>query len=289
MTSMANPQVVIIMDSDSDRGRVERMWEELDTYKIKYATRAASAQWTPSKLLDVLAEYEDKKPVIITVASLPDACATDANTANPVIACSNISKSPPYVTTEYTSPGVAPIFDLSPISAAENAVKILSLTNSSIYHKLMVNYGHEPMEREPGREVVLVTYRMHPDEIKEAKKALGEFGIEYSEVELENFNIDKYTNKSIFLTFRPITRMRPINRIDRENFLPFPIRSYHPIIRCALDLYAPFCVQGPDNSALALAKIVGMYDDKVREKVCEFQQAARSKVEKADFEFSKSD
>lgn len=279
---MAEPQVVIIMGSGSDEPWAKQIWDELDTLEIKYVTRVASAHRTPAKLLGILAEYEDKKPVIITVAGLSDALsgAADANTANPVIACPPKSDSPAYiVSTRCTPPGVAPMLCPDQKGAAESAAKILSLTNSSIYHKLMLKYKVEPMERELGHEVVLVTNETgsyeRSDETKKAKGSLDEFRLEYSEVEFKNFDMNKYTNRSIFLLL---------------NY--FESATYHPVIKCSkytciISPYDHLCVDRPDNLVLALAKVVGRYDDGVRQKVLGFQQKGRSKVEEADFKFSK--
>jgi 5-(carboxyamino)imidazole ribonucleotide mutase len=50
---------------------------------------------------------------------------------------------------------------------------------------------------------------------------------------------------------------------------------------------APLTVLSPENAALAAAKIIGLSDRKIQEKITEFQETKRSELEEADLNLQK--
>mgnify|MGYP000387572944 CR=1 FL=1 len=135
--------VIVIMGSPGDRPAGERITATLDQFGVPWEIRIASAHKVPDHLLELLKEYEsDRRPkVYITIAGRSNALSgmVDAQVTAPVIAC------PPYsehfaggdVLSSLRVPsGVAPAVVLEPENAALLAVKILSLAEPSLGHKV---------------------------------------------------------------------------------------------------------------------------------------------------------
>lgn len=135
--------VVIIMGSPGDRALADKIVETLRQFGVPWELRVASAHRTPGYLLELLAQYEaDPRPkVYITIAGRSNALSgmVDAQVTAPVIAC------PPYsdhfaggdvLSSLRTPSGVAPAVVLEAENAALLAVKMLSLTDPSLRHKV---------------------------------------------------------------------------------------------------------------------------------------------------------
>jgi len=134
---------IVLMGSPSDRDFAGRITDALESYRIPWETRIASAHKTPQYLLDALARYEaDPQPkVYITVAGRSNALSgmVDATVVAPVIAC------PPYsdkfggadIYSSLRVPsGVAPAVVLEPKNAALLAAKILSLADANVAERI---------------------------------------------------------------------------------------------------------------------------------------------------------
>jgi 5-(carboxyamino)imidazole ribonucleotide mutase len=93
------------------------------------------------KVLEILNEYNQEDTVFITVAGRSNALSgfVDANTPSPVIACppkgSSFEEVDIFSSLRMPS-GVGPMVVLDPENAALAAVKILSLSNSSLRSKV---------------------------------------------------------------------------------------------------------------------------------------------------------
>jgi 5-(carboxyamino)imidazole ribonucleotide mutase len=85
-------KAVIIMGSERDLEFCREIAKTLKALSVDYEFRVASAHKTPSKVLEILKEFEGEKVVYVTVAGRSNALSAfvDANTSKPVIAC------PPY-------------------------------------------------------------------------------------------------------------------------------------------------------------------------------------------------
>lgn len=85
-------KAVIIMGSERDLELCREIAKTLKALGVDYEFRVASAHKTPSKVLEILKEFEGEKVVYVTVAGRSNALSAfvDANTSKPVIAC------PPY-------------------------------------------------------------------------------------------------------------------------------------------------------------------------------------------------
>ena len=85
-------KAVIIMGSERDLEHCREIAKTLKALGVDYEFRVASAHKTPSKVLEILREFEGEKVVYVTVAGRSNALSAfvDANTSKPVIAC------PPY-------------------------------------------------------------------------------------------------------------------------------------------------------------------------------------------------
>jgi 5-(carboxyamino)imidazole ribonucleotide mutase len=136
---MAQPQVVILLGSQTDLEFGERIARALDTFGVSYETRVASAHRVTSYLIDQMAEYEaiEAPLVYITVAGRSNALSgvVDANSRHPVLAC------PPYgerfggmdlLSSVRMPGGVAPMLVLEPETAALAASKILGVGDPAL-------------------------------------------------------------------------------------------------------------------------------------------------------------
>ncbi len=134
---------VILMGSSSDLPHVEKISEMLEDLEIPYQIRVASAHKTPSRLLELLREYEqdNRAKVYITVAGRSNALSgmVDAQVTAPVIACppSSSSFGGADIFSSLRMPsGVAPMVVLDPANAALAAGKILALHNPDLKERI---------------------------------------------------------------------------------------------------------------------------------------------------------
>ncbi|MCS7114739.1 MAG: AIR carboxylase family protein [Nitrososphaerota archaeon] len=134
-------KVVVLMGSEKDLEFAKEIAKHLDTFKLAYEFRVASAHKTPEKVLQILKEYEAEKVVYITVAGRSNALSAfvDANTSKPVIAC------PPYsekfagadIFSSLRVPsGIGSVVTLEPEGAAIAAAKILSLEDKQLAQRI---------------------------------------------------------------------------------------------------------------------------------------------------------
>jgi 5-(carboxyamino)imidazole ribonucleotide mutase len=136
-------RVLIIMGSGSDEAFTEPIVKTLHSFGVEAERRVASAHKTPSKLLEILEENEDKNQLVyITVAGLSNALSgfVDANTSHPVIACPPVSSQGFEAIDVFSSlrmpRGVGPLVVLQPENAALAACKILSMNDSGLRHRI---------------------------------------------------------------------------------------------------------------------------------------------------------
>ena len=140
---MPKQKVVLIMGSKSDLNFAASIGCVLEDYNVDYEYKVASAHKTPEHLLKILKEYEKSKVniVYITVAGLSDALSgfVAGFTRYPVIACPPDSEKRGWskvFSSVMTPKGVAVSFVFKPENAALAAVKILALSNPSLYEKI---------------------------------------------------------------------------------------------------------------------------------------------------------
>ena len=116
---------------------------EKEDFPVKYEYNVSSAHKTPKTLIKKLENYEKSGDdiVYITVAGLSDALSgtVAGGSKYPVIACPPDSKKygwPKVFSSMITPQGVSVLFVSEPENAALAAVKILALSNSSLYKKI---------------------------------------------------------------------------------------------------------------------------------------------------------
>ncbi len=130
-------KVVILMGSKKDLDFCNEISKHLESFKLNYEFRIASAHKTPQKVLTILKEYQDEKIVYITVAGRSNALSAfvDAHTASPVIAC------PPYspkfsgadIYSSLRVPsGIGSVLTIEPEGAAIAAAKIFALEDPEL-------------------------------------------------------------------------------------------------------------------------------------------------------------
>ncbi len=130
-------KTVILMGSEHDLEFCREIAKQLEFFNIEYEFRVGSAHKTPTKVLDILKEFEEHRIVFITVAGRSNALSAfvDANTSKPVIAC------PPYsekfggadlFSSLRVPSGVGSLVTIEPQGAAIAAAKILALGDSAL-------------------------------------------------------------------------------------------------------------------------------------------------------------
>lgn len=130
-------KAVIIMGSERDVEFCREIAKILKTLSVDYEFRVASAHKTPTKVLEILKEFEREKVVYITVAGRSNALSAfvDANTSKPVIAC------PPYsekyggadIFSSLRVPsGVGTVVTIEPEGAAIAVAKIFSIEDKQL-------------------------------------------------------------------------------------------------------------------------------------------------------------
>lgn len=142
---MAKQKIVIWMGSSSDIPFAHRIGDfvEEERFSVQCEYRVSSAHKTPEKLLKELKAYERSGDniVYITVAGLSDALSgVVAGYSNyPVIACSPDAEKHGWskvFSSIMTPRGVAASYVAKPENAALMAVKILALSDPSLYREI---------------------------------------------------------------------------------------------------------------------------------------------------------
>ena len=149
------------------------------------------------------------------------------------------------------------------------------------------------------KAVIIMGSKSDLDFAKRIAKSLEKFGVEYvmrvasaHKTPEKVLEILKENDKAVFVTVA-----------GRSNALSgfVDANTSNPVIACppysdkfgGADVFsslrmpsgvAPMVVLEPENAALAVAKIVALYDENVRKKVEEYQKAKKEEVEKADEE-----
>ena len=137
-------EVAVILGSSSDMPIAIKCENILKKFGVSYEIHVASAHRTPQKLLDDLQGYENSgdKIVLITVAGLSDALSgvVAGYTKYPVIACppdSGKYEGAKIFSSVAMPKGISVAYIPTPENAALAAVKILALSNHSLYESLL--------------------------------------------------------------------------------------------------------------------------------------------------------
>jgi 5-(carboxyamino)imidazole ribonucleotide mutase len=142
---MQKRKVVILLGSGKDMPFADRISQFLkkEYFSVEYEYHVASAHKTTRKLLDKLEVHErsDENLVYIAVAGLSDALSGVAAgySKYPVIACPPDSEKFGWgkaFSSMMTPEGVPVLFVAKPENAALAAVKILALSNHSLYEEI---------------------------------------------------------------------------------------------------------------------------------------------------------
>lgn len=142
---MAKQRIVVWMGSSSDVPFAHRIGDfvEDEGFSVQCEYRVSSAHKTPGKLLKELEVYEQSGDniVYITVAGLSDALSgvVSGYSRYPVIACSPDAEKQGWskvFSSVMTPRGVAVSYVVKPENAVLTAVKILALSNPSLYKEI---------------------------------------------------------------------------------------------------------------------------------------------------------
>jgi 5-(carboxyamino)imidazole ribonucleotide mutase len=142
---MPKEKIVVLMGSRRDHKFASRIGDFLreEGFPISCEYNVASAHRTPQKLLNDLQEYEKSGDniILITVAGLSDALSgvVAGYTKYPVIACppdSEKYEGAKIFSSVATPKGIPVAYIPKPENAALAAVKILALSNHSLYESL---------------------------------------------------------------------------------------------------------------------------------------------------------
>jgi len=142
---MAKERIIVLMGSKRDQEFASRIGDFLreEGFPIACDYNVASAHKTPQKLLSDLKEYENSGDniVLITVAGLSDALSgvVAGYTKYPVIACppdSEKYEGAKIFSSVATPKGIPVAYIPEPENAALAAVRILALSNHSLYESI---------------------------------------------------------------------------------------------------------------------------------------------------------
>lgn len=172
---MAKQKIVIWMGSSNDIPFAHRIGDfvEEERFSVQCEYRVSSAHKTPEKLLKKLKAYEQSGDniVYITVAGLSDALSgVVAGYSNyPVIACSPDAEKHGWskvFSSIMTPRGIAVSYVAKPENAALMAVKILALSNPSLYREIdrlmqKVRDSVEGADEELRKKEVFEVHREH--------------------------------------------------------------------------------------------------------------------------------
>jgi 5-(carboxyamino)imidazole ribonucleotide mutase len=152
-------KAIVIMGSERDLDFCKEIAKFLKLLGVSYEFRVASAHKTPQKVLEILAEFEAKKVVYVTVAGRSNALSAfiDGNTTKPVIAC------PPYsekfggadIYSSLRVPsGIGSVVTIEPEGAAIAAAKVLALGDLALEASVKVYQEKKKKELESANESV---------------------------------------------------------------------------------------------------------------------------------------
>lgn len=151
---MPMQKLIVLMGSQRDLSFARRIgtFLEKEGFPVKYEYNVCSAHKTPKTLIKKLENYEKSGDdiVYVTVAGLSDALSgtVAGGSKYPVIACPPDSKKygwPKVFSSMITPQGVPVLFVSEPENAALASVKILALSNNSLYEKI-VKYQQKKRE-----------------------------------------------------------------------------------------------------------------------------------------------
>jgi len=152
-------KAIVIMGSERDLDFCKEIAKFLKLLNVNYEFRVASAHKTPQKVLEILAEFEEKKVVYVTVAGRSNALSAfiDGNTTKPVIAC------PPYsekfggadIYSSLRVPsGIGSVVTIEPEGAAIAAAKVLALGDLALEASVKTYQEKKKKELESANESV---------------------------------------------------------------------------------------------------------------------------------------
>jgi 5-(carboxyamino)imidazole ribonucleotide mutase len=152
-------KAIVIMGSEKDLDFCKEIAKFLKLLGVNYEFRVASAHKTPQKVLEILAEFEAKKVVYVTVAGRSNALSAfiDGNTTKPVIAC------PPYsekfggadIYSSLRVPsGIGSTVTIEPEGAAIAAAKVLALGDLALEASVKAYQEKKKKELESANESV---------------------------------------------------------------------------------------------------------------------------------------
>jgi 5-(carboxyamino)imidazole ribonucleotide mutase len=152
-------KAVIIMGSERDLDFSREIAKYLKLLGVSYEFRVASAHKTPSKVLEIIKEFEKEKVVYVTVAGRSNALSgfIDGNTTKPVIAC------PPYsekfggadIFSSLRVPsGIGSVVTIESEGAAIAAAKMLSLQDAELEANVKLYQEGKKEELEKANESV---------------------------------------------------------------------------------------------------------------------------------------
>jgi 5-(carboxyamino)imidazole ribonucleotide mutase len=149
------------------------------------------------------------------------------------------------------------------------------------------------------KAVIIMGSKSDLDFAKKIAKSLEKFGVEY----VMRVASAHKTPEKVLEILREYDKAVFVTIAGRSNALSgfVDANTSNPVIACppysdkfgGADVFsslrmpsgvAPMVVLEPENAALAVAKIVALYDENVRKKVEEYQKAKKEEVEKADEE-----
>lgn len=152
-------KAVIIMGSERDLEFCRDIAKCLKILGVDFEFRVASAHKTPSKVLEILKEFEDKKTVYVTVAGRSNALSAfvDANTSKPVIACppysEKFSGADIYSSLRVPS-GIGSVVTIEPEGAAIAVAKIFAVENKDLEKRVQEYQSAKKREIEASGEKI---------------------------------------------------------------------------------------------------------------------------------------
>ena len=136
---MTQPVLIILMGSKADEAHCQKIAEAARNLGVAAELRVGSAHKVPSRVLEMLRQYEaDGRPkVYVTVAGRSNALSglVDGAVAAPVIACPPPSEAfggQDLLSSLRMPSGIAPAVVLEPANAALLAVKMLALADPAL-------------------------------------------------------------------------------------------------------------------------------------------------------------
>ncbi len=152
------------------------------------------------------------------------------------------------------------------------------------------------------KAVIIMGSKSDLEFAKKIAKKLEDFGIEY---EMRIASAHK-TPERLLEILKEYDKVVFVTVAGRSNALSgfVDANTLNPVIACppysdkfgGADIFsslrmpsgvAPMVILEPENAALAVAKIIALYDEKVRRRVEEYQKAKKEEIAKADEELRK--